>query len=83
MAEVIVYTTYHCPYCSAAKSLLKGKGVAFKEINVGEDDTKRAWLVTATGQRTVPQIFIGGKSIGGFKELSDLDRAGKLDGILK
>lgn len=80
--KVTIYTTNYCPYCRAAKNLLAGKGVDFEEINVEGDDTKRAWLVEATGQRTVPQIFINGKSIGGFQELSELDQSGKLDSLL-
>lgn len=83
MAKVTVYSTDYCPYCTAAKNLLKGKGVAFEEINVEGDDAKRQWLRETTGQRTVPQIFINDQSIGGFSELSKLDGEGKLDTLLK
>jgi glutaredoxin 3 len=62
--------------------LLDRKGVPFQEIDVTGDWDKRAWLVEATGQRTVPQIFINGVSIGGYDELSALERAGRLDGLL-
>ncbi len=82
MAQVLVYTTNACAYCGAAKSLLKKKGIAFEELDVSGDFAKRDWLVEKTGQRTVPQIFIGGVSIGGYAELSALERAGKLDGML-
>lgn len=82
MAEVQIYTTTYCAYCMRAKALLKKKGVAFTEIDVTDDDEKREWLVATTRQRTVPQIFINAKSVGGCDELYGLDRAGKLDGLL-
>lgn len=75
---VTVYSTDYCPFCDRAKALLEARGVAFEEVNVEGDDARRAWLVQATGQRTVPQIFIGDESIGGFTELAALDRAGEL-----
>lgn len=74
-----MYTTLICPYCIRAKMLLKKKGVDFEEIDVSSDHEKRAWLVKATGRRTVPQIFINEEAIGGFDEMSALDRAGELD----
>lgn len=83
MPEVRVYTTQVCGYCSAAKALLKKKNVPFQEIDVSHDPEKRAWLVSTTGQRTVPQIFIGDESIGGFDELSALDKSGALDPMLR
>lgn len=82
MADVKVYITDYCPYCTRAKLLLKRKGVEFEELDVTQDQEKRAWLVEATGQRTVPQIFIDGRSIGGCDELYALDRAGELDKLL-
>ena len=75
---VKVYVTTFCAYCVRAKELLKKRGIAFEEIDVTRDDEKRAWLVEATGRRTVPQIFIGDEAIGGSDELHALDRAGKL-----
>jgi glutaredoxin 3 len=81
-AEVIVYVTDYCPYCTRAKGLLKRKGVAFTEIDVTNDPEKRAWLLEKTGQRTVPQIFIDGVSVGGSDDIHALDRAGKLDPLL-
>ena len=78
MNDIKMYTTRICPYCVAAKRLLQERGLAYEEIDVSSDDAKRAWLVQTTGRRTVPQIFIGGESIGGFDELSKLDQAGKL-----
>lgn len=79
MAKVRMYTTTVCPYCIRAKMLLKAKGVEFEEINVSGDDATRAWLVQATGRRTVPQIFINDEPIGGFDEMRALDQAGELD----
>lgn len=81
-AHVEIYVTDYCPYCVRAKMLLKKKGVDFKEINVENDPGKRSWLLQATGQRTVPQIFIDGRSVGGSDDIAALDRAGKLDRLL-
>jgi glutaredoxin 3 len=79
MAEVTVYTTNYCPFCTRAKSLLTQKGIAFREIDVSGDPAERESLVERTGgRRTVPQIFIEGEPIGGYEELAALDRAGKL-----
>ncbi len=77
-AEVKVYTTAVCPYCVRAKSVLAKRGIAYQEIDVGADPSMRAWLVQATGRRTVPQIFIAGAPIGGSDELVELDRTGEL-----
>ena len=82
MAKVIVYTTDYCPYCVRAKTLLRHKGVEFEEIDVGEDDALRDKMVADSGRRTVPQIFIDGKPIGGFDELYALDQEGELDRLL-
>lgn len=83
MADVQIYTTSYCAFCLRAKALLKKKGVAFTEIDVSNDDEKRDWLVATTRQRTVPQIFINQKSVGGCDDLYDLDRAGELDDLLR
>jgi glutaredoxin 3 len=80
--NVVVYTTRVCPYCIQAKALLKKKGVAFSEIDVSNDPEKRTWLVSATGQRTVPQIFINNQPIGGFDDMAALNRNGELDRML-
>lgn len=82
MADVQIYLTTYCPYCVRAKALLNRKGVAFKEFDVEDDAPKRKWLVEVTGQRTVPQIFIDGKSVGGCDDLHALDRSGELDRLL-
>ena len=82
MADVKIYVTDYCPYCVRAKGLLNRKKIPFTEINVEGDDAKRAWLVSATKQRTVPQIFIDDRSIGGCDDLHALDRSGQLDKLL-
>jgi glutaredoxin 3 len=83
MPPVEIYTTGYCPYCSAAKALLKRKGVNYSEINVGRDWERREEMIQrANGHVTVPQIFIGAVHIGGSDELHALERAGKLDLLL-
>lgn len=82
MAKVVIYTTTICPYCVRAKMLLQKKGVAYEEINVGNDHEMRLKLVEMTRQRTVPQIFINDRSIGGCDELYALERQGALDPLL-
>lgn len=77
-ADITIYTTRVCPYCIAAKRLLKERGAAYREIDVSGDDAKRAWLVEVTGRRTVPQIFFGDEAIGGYDDLAALDKAGLL-----
>ncbi|MDZ4311836.1 MAG: glutaredoxin 3 [Cypionkella sp.] len=82
MKTVEIYTTQTCPYCIAAKGLLKKKGVAFKEIDVGADPAVRQAMTERAGRRSVPQIFIGGTHVGGCDDLHALDHAGKLDPML-
>jgi glutaredoxin 3 len=83
VAKVEVYTTTYCPFCTRAKNLLKGKGVAFDEIDVTDDDELQEKMIEMSGgRRTVPQIFINGKIVGGFDELKALDDQGKLDNLL-
>ena len=83
MAKVEIYTTTYCPFCTRAKSLLKSKNIAFVEIDVTEDDALRTKMIELSGgRRSVPEIFINGKIIGGFDELKALNDAGKLDGLL-
>lgn len=83
MAKVEVYTTTFCPFCVRAKRLLKSKGVEFAEIDVTHDDELRAKMVEmAGGRRTVPEIFIDGKIVGGYDELKALDDRGELDAML-
>jgi len=84
MAKTIeIYTQDFCPYCARALKLLRGKGVAFTEIDAPAGSAARAQAVERSGGRTsVPQIFVDGVAIGGCDEIVALDRAGKLDGIL-
>lgn len=83
MAKVEVYTTTFCPFCTRAKSLLKRKGVPFVEIDVTENAALREKMVELSGgRRTVPEIFINGKIVGGYDELKALDDAGGLDPML-
>ena len=79
---VIVYTTEPCGFCRQAKSLLQSRGVQFEEINLAKDADGRANLVARTGQMTFPQVLVGERSIGGFRELLAADRAGILDSLL-
>lgn len=80
---VTVYTKERCPFCVRAKRLLERKGVAYEEVRVDGNDALRAWLVEQTGQMTVPQVFVGQRSLGGFSDVDALDRAGALDRILR
>lgn len=82
MADVKIYTTDYCGYCVRAKALLRRKGVTFTEIDVTRDPETRAWLAEVTGRKTVPQVFINGRPIGGSDELYALERSGKLDALL-
>jgi glutaredoxin 3 len=82
MATVVVYTTQYCPFCVQAKALLTRKGVPFEEIDVSDDDVLRTKMVETSGRRTVPQIFIDGRPIGGYEELRALDDDGELDRLL-
>jgi glutaredoxin 3 len=77
-----MYTTKWCPFCVMAKRLLAAKGVAVEEIPVDTDPTRRVEMVQRTGRRTVPQIFIGERHVGGCDDLIALDREGKLDGLI-
>lgn len=81
--KVVVYTTLLCCFCHRAKALLRQKGVAFTEIDVGMDSAKRDEMTKrANGRHTVPQIFIGGRHVGGCDDLHALEEEGKLDLLL-
>lgn len=83
MPPVEIYTTRYCPYCNAAKALLKRKGVNYSEIDVSRDGNRREEMIQrANGRMSVPQIFIGTVHVGGSDELQSLERAGKLDPLL-
>jgi glutaredoxin 3 len=79
---VVVYTTEPCGFCRQAKALLHARGVGYREVNLAKDPEGRADLVALTGQMTFPQIVIGERAIGGFRELLEADRAGTLDELL-
>ena len=79
---VVVYTTEPCGFCRQAKALLEARGVDFREVNLAKDPGGRADLIALTGQMTFPQIVVGVRSIGGFRELLEADRAGTLDALL-
>lgn len=82
MTEVVIYTRPFCGYCSRAVSLLNEKGADFEEIEAGMDPKLRQEMMEKSGRTTFPQIFIGGKHIGGCDEMMALERAGKLDEML-
>ena len=79
---VLLYTTEPCGFCRHAKALLQARGVDYREVNLAKDPSGRADLAALTGQMTFPQIVIGRRSIGGFRELLEADRAGDLEELL-
>lgn len=79
---VTLYTTRYCPYCIRARQLLQSKGVTYDEIAVDEQPALRREMMQRSGRRTVPQIWIGERHIGGCDELYQLERAGRLDALL-
>jgi glutaredoxin 3 len=82
-SEITMYSTGFCGYCDRARALLQRKGVAVTEIKVDEDLAQReAMLKRSGGRRTVPQIFIGDRHVGGYDDLAALDRSGELDRLL-
>lgn len=84
MSDITIYTRAMCGYCAAAKTLLKRKGVDFNENDATfSQDLRREMIQRANGASTFPQIFIGGMHIGGFDDMNALERAGKLDALLK
>jgi len=83
MPPVEIYTTRYCPFCNAAKALLKRKGVKYSEIDIGREWERREEMIQrANGRMTVPQIFIGAVHVGGSDELLALERNGKLEPLL-
>jgi len=83
MANVIMYCTAVCPYCTMAEKLLLSKGVReIEKIRVDLDPARRDEMIAKTGRRTVPQIYIGSTHVGGYDDLAALDRAGKVDPLL-
>lgn len=84
MAKIEVYSTAVCPYCVAAKNLLKARGLEWTEMRVDTDPAQReAMLTRSGGARSVPQIFINDQHVGGFDELAAADRSGQLKELLE
>jgi glutaredoxin 3 len=79
---VKLYTTEPCGFCRQAKSLLRARGVDYREVNLAKDPVGRAELVALTGQMTFPQVVIGQRAVGGFRELLEADRDGRLEALL-
>lgn len=83
MAHVLMYSTAVCPYCLRAEALLKARGVTeIEKVRIDLDPGRRDEMIARTGRRTVPQIFVGPTHVGGFDDLSALDREGKLTTLL-
>jgi glutaredoxin 3 len=82
MSKVQIYTTGWCPYCLAAKSLLDDKGIAYDEIDASDNAVRMEMIQRSHGRRTVPQIFIDDRHIGGYNEIAALERGGQLDPYL-
>ena len=80
--SVTMYTTRFCPYCIAARRLLDGKGVSFEDIGVDGNPDLRRHMTEKAGRRTVPQIWVGDRHVGGFTELAALEQRGELDRLL-
>ncbi|HLF38966.1 MAG TPA: glutaredoxin 3 [Burkholderiales bacterium] len=84
MAKITMYSSGLCPFCQMAERLLRSKGIAaIDKIRVDLEPERRVEMMAKTGRRTVPQIYIGETHVGGFEELAALDRAGRLDGLLR
>jgi glutaredoxin 3 len=83
MPEVTMYSTGSCPYCQAADRLLQLKGARIQRIRVDLKPQRRAEMMSRTGRRTVPQIYIGDLHVGGYEELAELDRQGRLESLLR
>ncbi|MGC9385723.1 MAG: glutaredoxin 3 [Hydrogenovibrio sp.] len=82
MPKIVMYVTQTCPFCTMARSLLDGKGLAYDVIDVGSDRAMWAELQAKSGRNTVPQVFIGEHHVGGFDDLSAAERSGELDQLL-
>jgi glutaredoxin 3 len=79
---VTLYTTEPCGFCRQAKTLLQSRGIDYREVNLAKDPGGRAELVALTGQMTFPQVVIGARAVGGFRELLEADRDGQLADLL-
>ena len=83
LPKILMYTTASCPFCQSAERLLAEKGVAVEKIRVDLEPARRAEMMKKSGRRTVPQIWIGARHVGGCDDLYALERDGKLDSLLK
>jgi glutaredoxin 3 len=81
--DVVVYLAGWCPYCQRARDLLSKKGIQFREVDVDDDPKLREEMIARSGRRTVPQIFIGEKHVGGCDDLLALDGHGELDRLIQ
>jgi glutaredoxin 3 len=82
MAKVLMYSTGVCPFCLMAERLLRAKGVDVEKVRVDLEPERRQEMMARTGRRTVPQIYVGERHVGGYDDLAALDRAGGLDPLL-
>lgn len=82
MNKIVIYSSGHCPYCSMAKQLLERKGIIYNEIKIDQHPEKREEMMRKSKRRTVPQIFIGEKAVGGYTDLVDIEHSGQLDALL-
>ncbi len=82
MSKVVIYTTNYCPFCTRAKALLSSKGVNFQEVDVTYDRNLREQAQRLSGRRTVPQVFINERAVGGYDDIRQLDMEGELDRLL-
>lgn len=79
---VVMYSTASCPFCVAARNLLRSKNVSWTEVSLDSEPDKRAEMMSRSGQRTVPQVFVGDTHVGGFDDLDALEQEGELDRLL-
>ena len=82
MASIVMYATQWCPYCEMARTLLREKGQTWTEIDIGAEPPRRAEMIERSGRRSVPQLWIGTRHVGGYDDLEELDASGELDPLL-
>ena len=82
MSDVIVYTTNPCGYCTRVKMLLQARDIAYREVNVGRDPEAFVELAKSSGMMTLPQVFVDGELIGGYRETAEADATGRLQELL-
>jgi glutaredoxin 3 len=82
MASIVMYATQWCPYCEMARTLLREKGQTWTEIDISAEPPQRAEMIERSGRRSVPQIWIGTRHVGGYDDLAELDASGELDPLL-